>query len=136
MVRNEGNPRRRMGRAAANCSARAAARWLPELRRDASLRGSDRRSRQGRTVADSAEFHYRIARPRNHLVLPDSFTAKLAIAMFESDHAGTVARVADDGKGGIGTDEARQRLVWRSGEDQRAQYMREAAALLKRAGQL
>jgi hypothetical protein len=70
------------------------------------------------------------------LVLPDSFTAKLAIAMFESDHAGTVARVADDGKGGIGTDEARQRLVWRSGEDQRAQYMREAAALLKRAGQL
>lgn len=71
------------------------------------------------------------------VVLPDSITTKLAIAMFEADHAGTIARVTDGGKeSGISVDEARQRLVWRSGEDQRAQYLKEAAELLKRAGEL
>lgn len=64
------------------------------------------------------------------------FIAKLAIALFEEDNAGTIARVADDAQGGIGTAEARARLVWRSAECQREQYMREAAALLKRAGDL
>jgi uncharacterized membrane protein len=64
------------------------------------------------------------------------FAARLAIALFEADNAVTVARVADDGRGGIGTEETRQRLVWRSGEAQRAAYMREAEALLKRAGEL
>jgi hypothetical protein len=68
--------------------------------------------------------------------LTEAFTAKLAIALFEADNAGTVARVADDGRGGIGTEEAMRRLVWRTTESQRAAYMREAEALLTRAGEL
>ena len=66
----------------------------------------------------------------------EAFVAKLAIALFEEDNAGMIARVAGDGCGGIGTAEARQRLVWMSGEAQRKAYMREAAALLRRAREL
>jgi hypothetical protein len=64
------------------------------------------------------------------------FTTRLAIALFEADNAGTLARVADDGRGGIGTAAVRERLVWGSAECQREAYMLEAAALLKRAGEL
>jgi hypothetical protein len=68
--------------------------------------------------------------------LSDIFTAKLAIALLEADNASTVARVADEGQGGIGTAEARARLVWRTTECQREAYLAEAAALLKRVGEL
>lgn len=66
----------------------------------------------------------------------EAFAAKLAIAIFEDDNAAEIARAADDGCGGIGTEETRARCVWRSTGPQREAYLREAAALLKRAGEL
>lgn len=76
-------------------------------------------------------------RPAPHYRLSETFTARLAIAMLEDDNAGVIARVTGDGRqGGISVAEARERLVWMSAEPQREQYMREASALLKRAGEL
>ena len=75
--------------------------------------------------------------PPTRYELTDVFVAKLAIAMFEEDNAGTVARVTNGGKpGAIGADEARERLVWLSTECQRDAYLAEARALLKRVGEL
>jgi hypothetical protein len=77
-----------------------------------------------------------LAGPAPQYQFTEALTAKLAHALFEEDNAGEIARVADEGRGGIGKAEARHRLVWLAAEPQREAYMREAAALLARVGEL
>lgn len=117
-----------------------AAEWDAQQKRDTIP--APRPSEPGKSVPPLPPLNYGPPPAGNldflapHNLERDIFAAKLAIAMFEDDNASAIARVADDDRGGIGTAAVRERLVWGSAECQREQYMAEAKALLKRAGEL
>lgn len=66
----------------------------------------------------------------------DIFVAKVALAQFRADNAFELSRVADEGRGGIGKDEAFRRMVWATTETTRARYFDDAADLLKSAKEM